>query len=89
MAYTAVIAKQTVHGDQRTIQYEITADAASGSVATGLQYIDSIQVTPISMATTAGKFRRNLNAASAAANGSVMVSSIASGDVFYMQVYGH
>ena len=90
MAYTASILKQTVYGDQRVIHYLVTADAASGTVATGLQYVDAVQVTNNSMTTTtAMRVKANLNAASAAANGNVMFSSVvASGDAFYMTVFG-
>lgn len=88
MAYTATKLKGDVHGSQRVEQYLVTADAASGVVATGLQYVDCLSFAPKSCATAGFKVKANLSAASAAANGSVMVSSAASGDDFYLIVYG-
>lgn len=88
MAYTATKIFTTVHGTQRVIGFEVTADAASGAVATGLSYIDGISIAPISMATAGAKFKRNLNAASATANGTVFVSSAANADLFYLTVFG-
>jgi hypothetical protein len=88
MAYTATLQKNNVMGNQRVAQYLVTADAASGVVVTTLGYIDAIAVAPVSMATAGAKFKANTNAASAAANGSVMVSSAANGDVFFLTVFG-
>lgn len=88
MAFTATLIKNTVFGNQRVCQYDVTADAASGSVVTGLSVVDSIAVAPISMATAGCKFKKNLNDASAAANGTVFVSSAANGDNFFLTVYG-
>lgn len=88
MAYTATLLKSTVHGDERAQHYQVTADAASGSVATGLGYVTAISYAPISCATAAFKLKANLSAASATANGTVMVSSAVNGDVFFMTVFG-
>lgn len=88
MAYTATLIKSTVHGDERALHYQVTADAASGSVATQLGFINAIHYAPISCATAAFKLKRNLSEASATANGTVMISSAVNGDVFFMTVYG-
>lgn len=88
MAFTASLRKSTVFGNQRIAQYLVTADAASGSVATGLQYIDAIAYAPVSAATAGFKIKANLDATSATSNGTVFVSSAANGDVFFMTVYG-
>lgn len=88
MAFTATLRKETVWGSQRCCQYLVTADAASGSVSTGLGFVDAIAVTPVSMATAAAKFKANLNDSSATANGTVFVSSAVNGDVFFLTVYG-
>ena len=88
MAYTASLVKSTVFGDQRVQQYQVTADAASGSVSTGLSYIQSISFSPISMATAGPKIKANLDATSATANGTVFVSSAANGDAFFLTVFG-
>jgi hypothetical protein len=90
MAYTATILKQSVHGDERVIHYSVLADAASGSVATGLSVIHQVQTSPQSLTTAIYKVKANRNGADTAAlNGTVLISSIASGDVLLMTVYGH
>ncbi len=88
MAFTVTKVFATVHGNQRVEGYEVTADAASGVMATGLGYINGVAVAPVSAATAGGKFKRNLDASSATANGSVFVSSVASGDVFFVTIFG-
>lgn len=88
MAYTATIQKKTVFGNQRVEQYLVTADAASGSVTTGLSVVESAGICPVSMATAGIKVKINTSAASAAANGQVLVSSAVSGDAFFLTVYG-
>lgn len=88
MAYTQTKLKADVHGSMRVEAYQVSADAASGSVTTGLQYIDFLTITPVSMATAGVKVKRNLSAASALANGSVLLSSAASGDEFIIAVFG-
>jgi hypothetical protein len=90
MAYTATLLKRSVHGDERVEHYLVTADAASGSVVTGLGYINALQVTNYSMTTTtAMRVKGNMTVGSAAANGTVFCSSVvASGDAFYLTVFG-
>lgn len=88
MAYTATVLRQTVYGNERVIHYSVVADAASGAVSTGLGFIDQAHVTPQSLTTAIFKLKLNTNAASAAANGTVFISSIASGDTFFLTVYG-
>lgn len=88
MAYTATLLKQDVEGSQRVVQFLVTADAASGSVATGLGFINCLAVGTNSCTTGAFKVKANLDATSAAANGTVFVSSITSGDAFYLTVWG-
>jgi hypothetical protein len=91
MAYTATLVKHLTAGPDRGVIFNVTADANSGSVATPLGFIEAISWGPVSMATgTNGypKFRPNLSAASAAANGSIMCSSCANGDNFFLVVWG-
>lgn len=90
MAYTATLVKKDVHGSQRMEVYDVTADANSGSVLTGLSVIECFSLGPVSITTTVfPKIRPNISAASAALNGSVMVSNATSGDRFFLTVYGH
>jgi hypothetical protein len=88
MAFTNTIVKQSVFGDMRVILYEITADANSGVINTGLSYIYSVQATVKSAATNGQNFKANKNAAGAASNGDIMASSCANGQEFYLTVYG-
>lgn len=88
MTYTATLVKKLVFGNERGELYNVTADAASGSVSTGLGLIDAYHIGPISMATVCGKWRINTNSTSAVANGTLFISSIVSGDNFFLTVYG-
>lgn len=88
MAYTVTLIKNTLVSNDRMTMYNVTADAASGVVVTNLGLVDSAQLGPISMATAAIKLKINLNAASAASNGQVFISSAVSGDNFFLYVYG-
>lgn len=88
MAYT-IERTPVVHGSQRGTQMKITADAATQSIDTGIDYIMHMQVTPVSAATVVGNtFKPNLDASGAAANGFLGVSGLASGDEFFVVVYG-
>jgi hypothetical protein len=88
MAYTATLQKTDVKGSERVSHYLVTADAASGVVASNIGVISAVQMAPVSMASSGIKLKINTSAASAAANGSVMVSSAANGDAFFLTVWG-
>lgn len=89
MAYSATVVRKTVFGNERVVIFDVTADAQSGVVDCGM-YVDGFTVGPISMATLSlVKFRPNINAASAASNNNIMISGAASGDRFYLTVFGH
>lgn len=88
MAYT-VTKYPTVFGNKRTIGLEITADAATQTVETGLSVIEFFSVG-ISSATTMASMhiKKNLNASGVAANGSLGMSGFTSGDLVFVTVYG-
>lgn len=88
MAFT-VTNSMTVFGNKRVNAMKITADAASDTVATGLQSVDFLSIAPISMATLGIRLRANLTAASAASAGKVGISGCTSGDDFWLVAYGH
>jgi len=88
MAFDQSVVHQTVFGNDRVQVLSITADAVSGVVATGLQFIHGTFLQPVSMASASGGFKRNTGAASAVANGSIQISGVASGDTFLLQVLG-
>lgn len=89
MAYTATKLYQFSEGNKIQVAFDVTADAVSGSVFTGLSVVDAVVFSPVSMATAAIKIKRNLSAVSAAANGTLMVSSAVNGDVFTVIAIGH
>ena len=89
MAFTNTLVKQTVYGNERVQHYNITADAASGVVYTGLSYVDAFHWSAISMTTsTVPHMKANVGTASAASLGNVFISSVISGDNFFLTVYG-
>jgi hypothetical protein len=88
MAFTASLSRTTVFGDQRVQQYTVTADAASGSVVTGLGNIDQVHFTPSSLTTMGVKVRKNALGGATAAVGTVGFDGFASGDVGYLTVFG-
>ena len=89
MAFTATLVRNTVFGNERVQIYDVTADAQSGVVACGI-YVDAVMLTQVSMTTNSLiKCRPNINHASAASIGNVMLSGCTSGDRFFLMVYGH
>jgi hypothetical protein len=89
MAFTASFLVKTVKGNQREEQIRVTADAASGSVDTGLGVIDFIQHSPQSCTSAGYRVFMNTNSGLTALNGTVAVSGVASGDVIFLTVVGH
>ena len=88
MAFTATLVKKTVHGDERCHHYVVTADAAAGNFSTGLGYLNQVMVTPKSATTAIFKARINVLETGTASVGSVAISGIASGDDFFVSVWG-
>lgn len=79
MAYT-VSKVDSIFGDQRVAMCSVTADAASGTVPTPLSAINSVALAPQSMATSAVKI--------SVSGGTVTISNAASGDGFYLTIFG-
>jgi hypothetical protein len=88
MAFSKGTAVQTVFGNKRIVSFELTADANSGAVDSGLSVVEAIWTAVKSAATGSQKFKANLNSAGTALNGSVFCSSCTNGDVFYVTVMG-
>lgn len=88
MAYTVTKAQQTVFGDQRAWQGVITADAATGVVSFGLNHLYHVQATAKSAASSSHHFAINALAAGTASAGDLAITGVASGDDFYVTVYG-
>lgn len=91
MAYTFTTVKNAVIGNERLVIYNVNCDATgSGTVSTPMGFIDAAILSPISCASIGMGIivKRNTGAASAAANGSVFLSSTTNGDNFFLTVYG-
>lgn len=90
MAYTVTTIRKTVHGNERVAHFQVAADANSGAVSdTGMGFADCVAFSPVSMSSASEpKFKVNLNASAATANGTIFVSGVTSGDVFFLTVYG-
>lgn len=89
MAFTATKLYQYNSGNKVVIAYDVTADANSGVVVTGLNVVEAIFTSVQSAATGSQNFKRNKNASGTAANGSIMVSSCTNGDLFHLIAIGH
>jgi len=79
MAYT-VTQEKTVFGNLRAHICNVSADAASGTIPTGLAEIVGYALAPISMATAAPLMK--------ASGGTITVSNAVNGDNFFLTVYG-
>lgn len=79
MAFT-ISKEDSVFGNKAVAMCVVTADAASGTIPTGLSRIASVALAPVSMSTAAIKM--------SVSGGTVTVSNAASGDAFYLTVYG-
>jgi len=87
MAYT-VTKVPSVFGDQRVVMMNITADAATQTIETGLSKINGMALGVQSLATMGIKVYANSNASGVQAYGSVGMSGLVSGDQLFITVYG-
>jgi hypothetical protein len=87
MAWT-VSKTPTVFGNQGVVLLEITADAATQAVVTGLKKITHMTVGKDSMASNGHTIAVNSNAVGTAADGTLGCSGFAAGDHFYVTVFG-
>jgi hypothetical protein len=88
MAYT-IVREMTVLGNKRVALLDVTADAATQAIDTGLARIDHITVGLQSMTTQVGyRLAPNKNASGVAAAGTLGVSGLTSGDRLFVTVYG-
>lgn len=79
MAYT-VTQEKTVFGNMRVHICNVSADAASGTIPTGLTTIAGYAIAPISMATSSPLMK--------ASGGTITVSNAVNGDNFFVTVFG-
>lgn len=92
MAFTVTKDKEFNIGPERCRFLSITTDGAEDNIDTGMDFIDTYQIQPVSMASghigDDIKFAKNSDSSGSASNGIIGVSGLASGDDFYIVVYG-
>ena len=88
MAFTVAKLKESVVGDMRFQVLSCTADAATQAIDTGLDYVFGVAFAPQSMASSPHSIRANQGAAGTALVGQIAVTGVASGDEFYLTVWG-
>lgn len=88
MAFTVNKIDETVFGNKRVQMYLVTADGATGTIPTGLSFVDCIATAYKSMTSGAGQFAANEGSAGTSIVGTVGVAGVANGDEFYLTVYG-
>jgi hypothetical protein len=89
MAFNNQLLKRMNLGSVNAQVYSCTADAATGTIVTGMQSVDAIAVTIKSLSTAGVKFAMNAGVTGTATAGTIAVTGAVNGDVFYMIVYGH
>lgn len=87
MAYT-VTRFASVFGNKRVVGLDITADAATQTVDTGLAIVEWFSFGPQSMASNGVKHVVNGDASGGVSNGKYSVSGATTGDRYFVTVYG-
>ena len=87
MAYTTSLTVKTTFGNQRVQMYKITADAATGDVATGMAHVNHF-VAHQNVTSTNVSVLPNVASAGTASLGNIAITGATSGDVFFLTVYG-
>jgi len=87
MAFT-VTKTPSVFGNKRAVALKIIADAATQTVETGLSVIEWHAVSPVSCTTASIKVYYNSNASGVQSMGVLGISGAASGDIFFVTVFG-
>lgn len=88
MAFNNSLLERTVFGNKQVQIYSCVADGATGTIVTGFNAVDAIQVTFKSMTSGASKWRMNSLVSGTATAGTIAVTGVTSGDEFYITVYG-
>lgn len=87
MAFT-VTKYKSVFGNKRVVGMDITADAATQTIESGLKVIEFISIGQGSAATAAFKVAINSNASGVQSMGVVAITGVASGDRLFVTCYG-
>lgn len=78
----------TALGNKRVALLSCSVDSGSGNVETGLSVVDHVAICPISMATAAIVIKKNVGSGATSLPGYININAAASGDVFFLTVYG-
>lgn len=76
-------------GNHKCQHWDLTADAATLELDTGLGVVDSVVLNIASGASAPVLCKKNVLSAGTASNGYVAITGAASGDDFYITVWGH
>jgi hypothetical protein len=87
MAFT-IGRENTVLGNKKVALLSCSVDSASGNIETGLSVVDHVSICPISMATAAIVLKKNIGSGATSRAGIININGAASGDVFFLTVYG-
>lgn len=88
MAFTVTKVHDDVHGKSRFQILSCTADAATQTIDTGLDYLYGVSFSPQSMASSPWSITPNEGAGGTALVGQLAVTGVASGDQFYLHIWG-
>ena len=88
MAFNVGVNHKMNLGNKRVHLISCSVDSASGNIATGLSVVDHVAISPISMATAAIIMKKNIGSGATAVNGTININGAATGDVFFLTVYG-
>jgi len=88
MAFTVSNLRKTVDGETRVHEFLVTADGTSDEIVTGLDYIYSAFISPVSAPSAPYSLRPNVLTAATASNGTIAITGVASGAEYYVLVRG-
>lgn len=88
MAFTVSVNHKMNIGNKRVHLISCSVDSPSGNISTGLNVVDHVAICPISMTTAAIVLKKNVGSNSTAINGTINLNAGATGDVFFLTVYG-
>lgn len=93
MAWTTTKVSEYASGNHKVQLWTLTADSATLELNTGMQRVDHIQLTKASGAASAAAWqvvaKANVLSAATASNGWVALTGAASGNDFFLAVWGH
>ena len=89
MAWTTTKKFEYAVGNHKVQHWDLTADSTTLELNTGLGVVDSVALNIASGASAPVLSQKNVLSAGTASNGYVAITGAASGDDFYITVWGH